>query len=342
MNTLNALKLDVLTMHTDAAAVVEALKPRVWVRTPDVTTYDDSSTQHSYAELQSALAERFRPHSLKWCHPEPRYSASFKRWRGEWHTYISYTEDPARARRGDSAHVYLVDPRARLDTREVVQLLQDAPFLFASGNKLEGEPWDSYNRGMERAMSGPGWLMVYKGEGHRRLASRRWLTHGPWRLIRDEARDLTAIQFHDLDESVSLAEMFEQAKPGLWEMFGAPNSLHFTPELDHRGFQPGLYDKRSNTSIVVVPDEEEVSPEHMTIAAWFKREQPVPDLQIDQVAFVYFNETIARRQLPLLWRMGLEVRLQTPAGQRRLDDQYEPPPPVVPDWVKRVQDREGF
>jgi hypothetical protein len=90
-------------------------------------------------------------------------------------------------------------------------------------------------------------------------------------------------------------------------------------------------------------------PEHMKVAAWFKREQPVPDLQIDQVAFVYFNETIARRQLPLLWRMGLEVRLQTPQGQRRLD---EPPPPVVPstsrrppvvpDWVKRVQDREGF
>ncbi len=34
MNVLNALKLDVLTMHADAAAVVEALKPRVWVRPP--------------------------------------------------------------------------------------------------------------------------------------------------------------------------------------------------------------------------------------------------------------------------------------------------------------------
>ena len=342
MNVLNRLRIHALALSPNAKAVVDALKSRLWVRPPDVTSFGESSVQRNLAALEAALAKSYQPHRLRWFHPEPRYSKEFKMWEGDWTTFLYYDEDPQRLSRGDSANVVIEDPKTRFDAREVLQLLQDAPFLFASGNKLQGEPWDSDMRGMERGNAGPGWLMVYKGDGHRRLASRRWLTHGPWRLIRDEARDLTAIQFHDLDESVSLAEMFEQAKPGLWDMFGAPDSLHFTPELDHRGFQPGLYDKRTNTSIVVVPDEEEVSPEHMTIAAWFKREQPVPDLQIDQVAFVYFNETIARRQLPLLWRMGLEVRLQTPQGQRRLDDQYEPPPPVVPDWVKRVQDREGF
>src|SRR5690606_11851077 len=40
-----------------------------------------------------------------------------------------------------------------------------------------------------------GWACAFKGPGHDRLVSRRWLEHGPWRLIRDNENDVSFVQF---------------------------------------------------------------------------------------------------------------------------------------------------
>src|SRR5690606_34932321 len=57
-----------------------------------------------------------------------------------------------------------------------------------------------------------GWACAFKGPGHDRLVSRRWLAYGPWRLIRDDEHDVSFVQFHDLDADAKTA--LEQAKPG--------------------------------------------------------------------------------------------------------------------------------
>lgn len=57
-----------------------------------------------------------------------------------------------------------------------------------------------------------GWCCAFKGAGHDRLVSRRWLEHGPWRLLRDEATDLSLVQFCDLEADPDV--MRAQAIPG--------------------------------------------------------------------------------------------------------------------------------
>ena len=56
-----------------------------------------------------------------------------------------------------------------------------------------------------------GWACAFRGAGHERLVSRRWLDHGPW-LVHRGKNDTTLVQFHDLaaDARTALA----QAAPG--------------------------------------------------------------------------------------------------------------------------------
>ncbi|NJO56483.1 MAG: hypothetical protein HC834_09315 [Rhodospirillales bacterium] len=169
--------------------------------------------------------------------------------------------------------------------------------------------------------------------------SRRWLEAGPWRLVRDAAADLTLLQFHDLeaDEATALA----QAQPGHRLAGGTDEGGFIWSDFTFEVLKPAHYDRTHRTSVVLVQDRE-ITPREMLEAAAARRIQPFPGISIDQVAFVFFDEAQARRQLRDLWLRGLECRALTPGGERRLDEDYVPEPVEVADWVKRVQDREGF
>jgi hypothetical protein len=184
-----------------------------------------------------------------------------------------------------------------------------------------------------------GWAFALKGAGHR-LYSPRIRDRGPWRILRDEEHDVTMFQFHDLDAPAELA--LEQARPGhallapSWlggHYVGHP--LLFRNGVEAAGYKPSFYDSGSRTSIVLVQDRE-VSAEEMGVAAATRVHQIYPE-PVEQVAFVYMDEATARRQLPALWLYGLEVRAMTVQGERRIDLDYEPPPPPeLPAWVQRL------
>ena len=186
-----------------------------------------------------------------------------------------------------------------------------------------------------------GLACAFKGAaGHTRLAHRRWLEHGPWRLLRDEALDLSIVQFHELDAPVELA--VAQAAPGHALLGATWGSGFLPPTRVPQELQPAHYEASSRTSVVVVPPGGTVSKRLMCEAAAIKANQPYPDTVVDQVAFVFLREEDARAELHELWLRGLEVRAITATGERRLDADYQAEPPPPPDWVKREQDRDGL
>jgi hypothetical protein len=224
-------------------------------------------------------------------------------------------------------------------------LLAPLDFTVASVLLAHFYPWrhpKDYKRpGLGDGHFGAGSFAAFRGEdGHRRLVSRRWLDHGPWRLIRDEATDLTLVQYHDLDADEATA--LEQAKLGHQTMGIRPHGGFIQKRFVWGRLEPNFYDRQRRTSIVLVHHDDPVAPRQMLEAAALKLWQPHEDTPIDQVAFVFTKEANARKHLRDLWLRGLEVRVMGTHGEVRIDDTYDPGPPEVPDWVQAVQDREGF
>lgn len=258
-------------------------------------------------------------------------------------TWIRLQRDPTQA---------LIKARswaAQADVRMVCEQLEKIPFEYCSGASASSE-WGFAGARREYfgcqfgdGHVGLGWMCAFQGEGHRWLASRRWLEFGPWRLIRGK-NDLSFVQFHDLraDDETAL----EQARPGHLRMgysalggFIAPqHSWELLCEPAARSIR-GVYDETSKTLLQVVAGRE-IEPLEMFEAAAIKVLQPVSK-PIEQVAYVFIDEGQARTYLHELWLRGLEVRAFIGGKERRLDEDYHPVP-KAPEWVKRAQDRDGL
>ena len=226
----------------------------------------------------------------------------------------------------------------------ILDLLRDVNFRLAACSPLWDAWYDHPDRrrfGLSDGHYGHGFFCAFRGQagGHDRLVTRRWLDYGPWRLIRYDDLDISVVEFHDYEADWETA--LHQAVPG-HETMGISEVGGFIPtRITYQAFEPSFFDKTTNTSIVLVQGREP-TPREMIEAAAVKRWQPFDDIHVQQVAFVYFDEDLARRQLHDLWLRGLECRVMRAGREVCLTDDYQPPPPVVPDWVKRVQDREGF
>jgi hypothetical protein len=97
-----------------------------------------------------------------------------------------------------------------------------------------------------------GWGCAFKGEGHNRVVSRRFLEFNPWRVIRDEEHDITLIQFHDLEASPELA--LEQARVG-HDIMAKPLEGGFYQRnlrLSNVDFS-GVYEPEDQTLRVMIP-----------------------------------------------------------------------------------------
>jgi hypothetical protein len=188
-----------------------------------------------------------------------------------------------------------------------------------------------------------GWMCGFKGDGHRSIVSRRWLEFGPWRLVRGK-NDLSFVQFHDLQADDETA--LEQARPGHLRM-GYSSVGGFIPPVftwsvlrdAAKGSIKGVYDASTETLVQVVAGRK-VEPLEMLEAAAIKVRQPL-EKPVRQVAYVFIDEREARAHLHELWLHGLEVRAIINGREIRLDEQHAPKP-TPPDWVKRVQDRDGY
>jgi hypothetical protein len=171
-----------------------------------------------------------------------------------------------------------------------------------------------------------GAFAAIKGAGQRHLVSERWLDYSPIKLTQRD--DLSFIQFHDLeaDAATSLA----QAKPGHIALSSEPQGGFIKQGYLLRHDFNGVLDEKTGVLKVAVLGRA-VSPREMLDARAARGE--VKGKMVNNVGFVFLDETEIGDHLYELWRRGLECWTIREGREVRLDDSYVPPPPVTPDWA---------
>jgi hypothetical protein len=233
------------------------------------------------------------------------------------------------------------DGFATLD--EALAIIEPLPFEVCILGAVFFDEWikADYKRwGIGRSHIDHGWACAFRGAGHDRLVSRRWLDFGPWRVIR-RPDDTTFIQFHDL-AITDQAEAYEQAKAGHERMGNSKIGGYIAWHLDAliRSAGKGLYTEATKLLEVVVAPGEVVDQGAMLGNAGLRLHHrlnhfPKP---IERIAYIFLDEADARAHLHELWLRELECWLVDGNGKRRLDLDYHPVP-NPPDWVRRLDDK---
>jgi hypothetical protein len=232
-----------------------------------------------------------------------------------------------------SGIVLAAAPAAFTRAEEVLDLLADVPFELASFRTLWPAEWkklDAPRLGFGQQHAVHGWACAFRGAGHDRLVSRRWLDHGPWRLLRG-AGDLTLVQFHDLDAAAKQA--LAQAIPAHARM-GIADTGGFIQAAPTGDKVEGLYDAETRTLEVVVAGRPVSQAEMLAACAVRRARRADPDKPIERIAYVFVSDTDARAHCHELWLRELECWSVDGGSKRRLDVDHHPEP-APPAWVSR-------
>jgi hypothetical protein len=245
---------------------------------------------------------------------------------------------PPDSRRGDARWIRVTPdegwvaaalPGAAATLDDAIALIEAMPFEVLSLATLWPDEWAA--AGAETASFGDGhvdhgWACAFRGAGHDRLVSRRWLAHGPWHRVIERPGDLTIVQFHDL--AATPAAAYTQARPGhLW--LGRDAESGYLPhDYDFTGDVKGLYLADRKTLEIVVPPGDAIELEQMRDACAIRarhRAAPPKVKPIERIAFVFLDEEDARAHLEDLWLRELECWYAAPEAKHRLDVGYTPP-----------------
>lgn len=174
-------------------------------------------------------------------------------------------------------------------------------YLTKTGEKLPGVSRVSPGYMHEKL----GWALAFRGRGHERLVSRRWLSSGPWKLWTEG--EISVVQFHALD--VDLPTAMEQAAPS-YAMFDTDSATSGIIDPD-RPYEPETSGAR--VEVNTAPSDEEL---HARAATG------------GPIAFVFSSDKEARAALPRIWPYGHEVWVK----DKRLVGYV--PPDRTPAWAK--------
>lgn len=209
----------------------------------------------------------------------------------------------------------------------LVEWLSRYPFDIASFRSRHRE-WR-----MEENYSAPGfggshyphgWACAFRGDGHRRLVSRRWLEAGPWRLHR-APDDTTLVQFHDLGLDASAA--LERARPAHRRMGHSDEGGFLHDPYKYRNEIKGFYDADRRVLKTVVLGRTVSSVEMRDACAIRRDRASAAETPLDNIGFVFLDPDAARAHLPRLWPYGLECWTIVDGRETRLDTD-EPPEAV--------------
>jgi hypothetical protein len=180
-----------------------------------------------------------------------------------------------------------------------------------------------------------GWGCAFKGEGHKRLVSRRILEFGPWHLIRNEENDITLVQFYDLNADSDTA--LEQAKPGHALMSKPFEGAFFQKDFNLAGELDVLYEPAERKVKVIVAGRNVPISEMVDMAKARYGQLLGPEKPIDSVAYIFTeSEADARAHLHDLWLRELECWAFIDDLQTRIDIDYHPTP-EKPEWVRQLE-----
>ncbi len=236
------------------------------------------------------------------------------------------------------ATVYLEVPGLPRQAAAILELLGDLPFTLGSFKSIHRwYGWPQYKgQGFGGLLVDHGWGCVFKGEGHARVVSRRWLEHGPWRVVRGGG-DLSLVQFHDLEAAPETA--FAQAVTG-HRLLGNNDDTGFLTlgPFKYRNDLAGLYEAPQRRQKIVVAGRD-VGHREMLEACRARLLPQDTERPVDQFAFVFMEEERGRAHVHDLWLRGLEC--WTIVGGREVQlDATHAPTPAPPTWVAEVEARE--
>jgi hypothetical protein len=189
--------------------------------------------------------------------------------------------------------VKLVREAVAIAIPDVLDRLAVVPFEVASFGPIHREWADGslgqryLPPGFSDGHVGLGWAAVFKGAGHDRLVSRRWLDGGPWQVWTGPS-DVTLVQFHDLDADAATA--LAQARPGHEQLGIGPKSGFLQRPFNYRYELRGLYDAATRTFKVVVLGRALEDRELLEWAAARADKKLADGKPVDAVAFVFPDE----------------------------------------------------
>ncbi len=257
------------------------------------------------------------------------------------------------AEAGEQFHQLSVKPGSELVTfsvpdafstlEQALEILEPLPFEICALGSVFFAEWlsaDYYRWGFGRSMIDHGWGCMFRGAGHDRLVSRRWLDFGPWRVLR-LSNDTTFILFHDL-AITDPAEAYEQAKAGHERIGNSAIGGYIPYHLQGllKGAGKGIYTPEERLLEVVVGFGNEVKQSEMlcNAALRFHHRTDPSSTPVERVAYVFVDQPDAEAHLHELWLRELECWVVDDKGKRRLDLDYHPAPDP-PAWVKRLEGR---
>jgi len=227
----------------------------------------------------------------------------------------------------------------QLDVLEVIAPLSNVDFHAANVASIRW--WDNPKGPAYKAPRGTvgtlplGFAVAYRGKGHDRAMSRRWLDRGPWRVLLG-ANDTTLLQFHD--ESADVVTSLEQAKPCHAQMSDRAQAPLPLRDAYAAGAVPvqGTYLALERKYRISVAGRKVSRLEMREVVAARYYQLLGSDRPVDNVMYSFMDKAELDEALPDLWLYGLEARYRDAAGPHRMDDKYVPPPYEKPDWVKRL------
>lgn len=242
---------------------------------------------------------------------------------------------------GKQSPVMVRVPSYDLDPGQLLKFLSEVPFTVGSAATLYPE-WE--NGSLGEAYYAPsfaeqhiphGWACFFKGEGHNRLVSRRWLDFGPWLLLSGD-NDTSLVQFHDL--AADAATALAQARPGHRRMGISPEGGFIQKRYAYAYDLKGLYYPEKKELHIVVHGRDVTQREMLDACAARLYQRLGPEQPLDNVVYVFVEEELAIAHLHELWLRELGCRTFREGIEINAIDGYHPSP-IHPQWVARLMEK---
>jgi hypothetical protein len=232
--------------------------------------------------------------------------------------------------------VRLVRPGHALDVPSLIDTLARVPFQLATFRALFPE-WNLPDAPLAPPPFGfadghyfHGWACVFRGDGHDRLVSRRWLPHGPWKL-HIGPNDTSLVQFHALDADAATARA--QCIVGHRRMGGSEEGgfIQSNPPLPERA--PGDYVPGTRRLRIPIYGRGVTQREMLDARMIVKLQALGAGKPLDAATFAFADEAEARPHLHELWLRELECVTFLGGVETDLTRTYQPEP-TPPDWAR--------
>lgn len=175
-----------------------------------------------------------------------------------------------------------------------------------------------------------GWACAFKGDGFKRLVSDRWLNYGPWKQHYG-SNGTQLIQFHQLGIDATTAT--QQAKTGHQLMGITDDGGFIQSNYVYKYSNEGIYEPREKLVKVIVHGKDLPNRQLLDAAAAKHFHVLVNGMPVENLAYVFMDETKAREHLHAIWLHGLDCRAIIAGKETSLTDTYQPVI-IKPAWTE--------